>query len=129
MRKAVIALFVLGLAASASAQVINPKAVAFIVSADHNMSVLGTPVVTRYELRFFVGGVAVPYTYDLGKPVTPTISEVVVTNPAIFTPLASNAYTAKVVAIGPSGEGVSEATVPFGQIGAPLPATALTVRP
>ena len=115
----------LGMASWAGAQtIINPTGVAFVVSADHNTVVLGTPAVTRYELRFYVGGVLVPYTYDLGKPASPTIAEVTVMNPSIFAPLESNAYTAKIAAIGPSGEGLSDPTVPFGRIGPPRPATA-----
>lgn len=115
---------VLGLASYAGAQVINPTTVEFDVSADHNVTVLGQPAVASYELRIYAVGAQAPVTtVDLGKP-TPTGIRARVTNPAIFTPLDKGEYIARVVAIGPGGDGVSDPTVPFGRMTAPAKPTA-----
>lgn len=112
----------------AEAQVINPTGVEFDVSADHNTVVVGVPVVARYELRIFLSAAApTPVSvFDLGKP-SPVGIKATVRNVAMFTPLSSGGYVARVVAIGPGGEGVSDATDPFGKMGAPTKPTAAGV--
>lgn len=108
----------------ADAQVINPTTVEFDVSADHNVTVLGVPAVQKYELRIYAVGASAPVTtFDLAKP-TPVGIRARVTNPAIFTPLDKGEYIARVVAIGPGGDGVSDPTVPFGRMTAPAKPTA-----
>lgn len=111
----------------ASAQVVNPTAVEFTVSLDHSATVLGQAAVTRYELRIYALGAPSPVTtFDLGKP-TPVGQTATVRNAAIFTPLSTGEYTARVAAIGPGGEGVSDQTVPFGRLVAPKPPATVTV--
>lgn len=111
----------------AEAQVINPTTVEFDVSADHNVTVLGVPAVSKYELRIFAAGASAPTTtFDLGKP-TPVGIRARVQNPAIFTPLAMGDYVARVVAVGPGGDGVSEPTLPFGRLVTPAKPTAPVV--
>lgn len=111
--------------AEAQTQVINPTGVEFDVSADHNTVVLGVPAVTKYELRIFLSATSpTPVsTFDLGKP-APVGTKASVTNVAMFTPLQTGGYVARVVAIGPGGEGVSDPTDPFGKMGAPAKPTA-----
>lgn len=113
----------------AEAQVINPTGVEFDVSADHATTVVGVPAVTRYELRIFLSAASpTPVsTFDLGKP-TPVGTKATVTNVAMFTPLVTGGYVARVVAIGPGGEGVSDPTVPFGKMLAPAKPTALGIK-
>ena len=117
-----------GILERADAQVVNPTAVEFTVSLDHSATVLGQAAVTRYELRIYAVGAPMPVTtFDLGKPTPATGQTVTVTNAAIFTPLAVGEYVARVVAIGPGGEGASEATSPFGRLTAPRPPATVTV--
>jgi hypothetical protein len=100
---------------------VNPTVVSFAASADHSATGLdGAPLVARYELRMFlVNGGAALVTQDIGKPV-PTSGTITVTNPVWFAGLTKNTvYVAKVAAIGPSGEGVSDNSNPFGNAGPP----------
>lgn len=109
---------------------LNPTTVEFVPSADHDrLGLDGQPMVTRYELRIFAQGATVPrVTQDIGKP-TPVAGKIAVTNPGYFLTLITNTlYTAKVVAIGPSGEAVSEDSNPFGNQGPPAAATSVVVR-
>lgn len=121
-------LSIVGFVDRAEAQVINPTGVEFDVSADHNTIVVGVPAVTKYELRIFLSATSpTPVsTFDLGKP-TPVGTKATVTNVAMFTPLSTGGYVARVVAIGPGGEGVSDPTVPFGKMAAPAKPTAAGV--
>lgn len=125
-----IALAWLGLLvpAFASGQVTNPSGVSFDVSADHDVLVLGVPAVARYELRITAVGEATVTTFDLAKPVPVGVTATVV-NAAMFAPLAMGEYVARVVAIGPGGEGVSLPTVPFGRLTAARAPTVPRVIP
>lgn len=124
MRCLVLAACLLAVVPPAGAQtvVLNPQTVEFDPSADHNAFVLGTttPMVTKYEMRIFLGAATQPVTtQDLGKP-APVNGKISITNRTWFLGLANNAaYTAKVAAVGPSGEGVSAASDPFGNLGPP----------
>jgi hypothetical protein len=123
------------LGATAQAQTVtNPKVVEFTVSADHNRLLtaesVSVPVLTRYEIRFYMAGAPQPVSsFDLGKPVAADGATVTITNVAIFAPLDTAVYTARVVGIGPGGEGVSDATVPFVSVKAPRMSGAPTLRP
>jgi hypothetical protein len=105
-----------------SGVVVNPKTVQFPPSADHDrLGLDGTPMVTRYELRMYLATdtATVISATDLGKP-TPTAGTISVTNPLWFSALTPNTkYIARVAAIGPTGEGVSDASGPFGMQGPP----------
>ena len=108
----------------------NPKTVTFNISPDHSTNGLdGNPLVARYELRMYVQTGMVQFSVtDLGKPV-PTAGLITVTNPIWFAGLTPNTiYIAKVAAIGPSGEGVSTNSNPFGNVGPPMPPTALILK-
>jgi len=111
------------LAAGAHGQVItNPTTVEFTPSVDHDRLGLDgvTPIVTRYDLRIFLEGATAPFQiHDLGKP-APVSGIISVTNPSWFVSLAMNVrHVARVAAVGPTGEGVSAASNPFGVVGAP----------
>lgn len=97
-----------------AAQVVNPNTVEFTISSDHNATQFGTAVVTRYELRIYASGAAQPITVsDLGKPTAADGATVSFQRAAVFAAVpAVGTYDARVVAIGPSGEGVST-PVPF----------------
>ena len=114
----------------AEAQVINPRVVEFDVSADHSRTVLGQPAVTRYELRVYAEGASAPITTaDLGKPTPAAGTRVSLDQSAVFAAVPLGAYVARVAAIGPGGEGVSDATAPFGRLSAPAaPANAGVAR-
>ena len=140
MRRVVIAAAVvlvlgLGLCGVASAQtgvVINPTTVEFDPSADHaRMGLDGQPLVARYELRIFAQGAAQPITvYDLGKPEPGGNGKITIVNRNYFlTALLMNVpYTGRVSAIGPTGEGVSDPSNPFGNQGPPAAAGSVVVR-
>jgi hypothetical protein len=117
--------------ASAQTVVINPTTVLFIASADHNATVTvagqTVPVLTRYELRIFLEGAAAPVTtVDLGKP-TPNAQNEVRMTPGELVGLPLGAYTARVAAIGPAGESVSDPSNPFARVRAPAAPTAVRV--
>lgn len=127
-----LASLALTVAASAEvgAQVINPTRVEFTVSADHNATVLGQPAVTRYDLRVYLPGAAQPMTTaDLGKPVAADGATVSIERQAVFVALPLGEYVARVAAVGPGGEGVSDPTVPFGRITAPSAPTQPALKP
>lgn len=109
-------LVALGAAAPAPAQTVyNPTIVEFVPSADHDATLPdGTPLVTRYELRVFLEGATEPFgSQDLGKP-TPVNGKITAVNRQWFVGAAmGSAGFAKVAAIGPAGEGVSEPSNPF----------------
>lgn len=125
-------------AAPAAAQVtVNPHGVSYTASADHSaLAVDGTtPLVSKYEFRVYLesapGGAVQATPVDLGKP-TPTTTgcpsavpaPCIVINdtqvPGLFAGLAKNTkFIAKVVAVGPFGEGVSDPSNPFGFNGPP----------
>lgn len=126
----ICASLILACAATADAQVINPRVVEFDVSADHSRVVLGQPAVTRYELRVFAEGASAPITTaDLGKPTPASGTRVSLDQAAVFAAVPLGAYVARVAAIGPGGEGVSDATSPFGRLSAPsAPSTVAVAR-
>ncbi len=111
-----------GVASVAQAQmVINPNTVEFIPSDEHNATLSdGTAKVTRYELRLYLKGAAQPFSAaDLGKP-TPVNDLIVATNPAWFVAGAMGQESvARVAAIGPAGEGLSDESNPFVRLAAP----------
>lgn len=125
----VITLAALAIAAIAGAQTVtpNPSTVQFLASADHNALIFDTtqPVVTRYELRIYVAIdlAKVIATLDLGKPTPATDGTITVTNAIWFAALTPKTkYIGKVAAIGPTGEGVSDPSNPFGNQGPPAAA-------
>lgn len=111
---------------------INPTTVCFIPSADHSAIGLdGQPIVTRYEVRVFVSTdlTKVLYTLDLAKPAPGTDGQICVANAVWFAGLTPKTkYVGKVAAIGPSGEGVSDPSNPFGNQGPAAPPTAVVVK-
>lgn len=102
---------------------VNPTTVQFPPSADQTVLGLdGVALVTKYELRMFLeADQATPISVtDLGKPTPGTDGTITVTNPVWFAGLTKNTrYVARVAAIGPTGEGVSAASNPFGMQGPP----------
>lgn len=111
--------------AQAQGVAVNAKTVEFTASADHDaLSIDGTPMVARYEMRIYTetGGVLFSTT-DLGKPV-PVAGKISVTNAVWFAGLTPRTkYLARVVAMGGTGEGVSADSNPFGNVGPPLAVT------
>jgi len=97
------------LAVSAVAQtVINPTAVEFQASADHNTVVTGVgPLVESYEIRFYATGASAPQqTSNLGKPTPDASGKCVVDIAAtiIAFPISpTTAYVARMVAVGVAG--------------------------
>ena len=125
MRYGLLLLVCCLLALPAQAQVAtNPTTVEFTASTDHNALGLDgvTPIVTRYDLRIFLEGATLPFsTADLGKPTPGPANLISVTNPSWFISLGMNVrHFARVAAVGPTGEGVSEASNPFGRVGPPV---------
>lgn len=119
----------------AQAQVVlAPTTVEFTASADHNTLGLDgiTPVLTRYEMRHFLEGASEPVqVIDLGKPTPNGENKIIATNAAWFAAAAivpNVRYVAKVAAIGPGGEGVSDPSNFFGRLGPPMAPTAPALR-
>ena len=118
------------------AVLVNPTIVQFTPSADHAAIGLdGQALVTRYELRVYTAaapGVVVS-AVDLAKPTPGTDGTIQVAIPpalktAVLATAARNVLLiARVAAIGPQGEGVSDPTDPavdpFGYAGPPAAPT------
>ncbi len=132
----VLILGALLLASPAQAQtppVVNPTTIEFDPSANHNDVVLGTttPMVTKYVLRLYLEGASQPISgdTDLGKPTPGQNGKITLTNRQWFIAAAMNLrHVAKVAAVGPNGEGVSDASNPFGNVGPPAAPSAPVVR-
>jgi hypothetical protein len=115
--------------AEAQTQVLNPRTLSFDPSADHGATLPdGQPAVTRYEVRWFASGAAAPLQVnDLGKPV-PVGGRITVDMSTQIGMIPVGAgYVARVAAIGPAGEGVSDPSNPFGRASPPTPATNVTL--
>jgi hypothetical protein len=99
-------------AASATAQVVNPTTVQFDPSADHNaLNSQGQPVVVRYDLQFYpISDLSTPVrVVSLGKP-APGSDGTIQLDFSTLTPwpLPNGSYQARVVAIGQTGNGISD---------------------
>lgn len=132
-RRVLLALFMLlalvGAVDRAEAQPINPTVVEFDVNPDHYVSVFGSPIVTRYEVRFYATPTSttqIGQAVDLGKP-SPVNDHVTITSTTLTQALPSGQYAARIVAVGPGGEAASDG-LPFGRITAPSRPTAGVVR-
>lgn len=116
------------------APVVNPTTIEFDPSPNHNDMVLGTttPMITKYVLRLLLEGASQPISgdVDLGKPTPGTNGKIVLTNRTWFLAAAMNVrHVAKVAAVGPTGEGVSDPSNPFGNVGPPAaPASVPVIR-
>ena len=128
MRALIVCVVALLLAAPVFAQglVTNPTKVVFTASADHALNGLdGQPLVTRYDLRMFLEGASSPVqVIDLGKPTPDAENTITVENAAWFAAgaLTPNVrHVAKVAAVGPTGEGLSGESNPFGTTAPPAP--------
>lgn len=111
--------FLMLLSVVASAQtVLNPTKVQFTPSADHDAVIDGVAIVAGYELRHFIVGASSPVQIEsLGKPapVSGTI-----TAPITAMPFSTSLqYVARVAAVGPTGEGISESSNPYFFVGKP----------
>lgn len=122
----VLAMLLAAVAASAqpsNTYIINPTKVQFTPSPDHDLVLPdGTEMVTRYEVRVMAAGALEPVSVlDIGKPPIATgdilrdVSGLIGALP--FDPRIQ--YTVIVAAIGPTGEGPSEPSNPFGHVGRP----------
>lgn len=117
------------LAATATAQpVLNPSTIIFQASGDHDAvePITGQPMVAMYRFEVIEDGAAGPVTsVDLGKPSPLTAPDPetpgaavgdIVAKPAVLLALpVGKRFTARVVAVGPSGEGTSAPSDPFGR--------------
>ena len=103
--------------ASLAAQTLDPTQVVFAPSPDHTaLGTDGAPLVSRYDLGFYMPGAAAPFQVaSMGKP-APSPSD-----GQIYVPLASLGalpspgviYEAHVSAVGPGGAGTSTASNTF----------------
>lgn len=107
---------------------------AFSASPDHSATNAdGSPMLTRYEIRFVPGtGCAPQPAVNAAKPTPDGTGTITVDPVATFGVLTANcAYTAVVAAIGPGGESLSAPTDPFWRVvlTAPRPAGKPAVVP
>jgi hypothetical protein len=91
----------------------------------------GLPVVTKYELHVYIPTLltTIVVTQDLGKPTPVSGTATVTLANTLITTLAKNtAYIARVAAIGPFGEGVSDNSNPFGYAAPPTKPTVPVIK-
>ena len=110
----IIAVFaaLLSCAATVQAQtIVDPHTVSFSPSSDHNATGSdGQPMVTRYDLEFFlVGGTQPILTLSLGKPSPAADGDIYVDFSSMMTsyPAPGQSLVARVAAVGPGGTGES----------------------
>lgn len=122
----ILALIVLGSATTTPAHaqtttLVNPRIVEFDPSADHAaVGADGQPLVQRYELRIFMMGATEPVTAtDLGKPGPEADGKIRVDFATRLTAWPPNGdYEARVAAVGPAGNGVSDPSNAFSLVSA-----------
>ncbi len=117
-RPLVITLALLACAVAAHAQsVVNPRTVSFIPSPDHDAKTTnGDAIVSGYELWFYERGASDPFLFlDLDKPAPASNGLISVDFSTLLAaaPRAGRVLEARVVAVGPGGFGVSDASNPF----------------
>lgn len=121
-------LFLLVATVAAGQTVINPTRVEFTVSLDHAVVLAdGQPMVTSYDVRFYAAGASEPTSVSsIGKPdpdgsgvASVDISSVIIAFPVSPT----TQYVARVAAVGPTGEGVSDPSNPFLRVAPPRAAS------
>lgn len=104
--------------------VANPRFVEFIKSADHDVVLPDSqPAVTRYEFASYHSGTTEPYQRQtIGKPVPDATGKCRVDISAMIIALPPSGiqeWFARIIAVGPMGEGVSENSNPFYVVGPP----------
>lgn len=99
--------------------VINPTAVEFIKSPDHDVMLdTYTPAVTEYNLEIYIVGATAPMmTHPLGKP-TPDENDKILVNFAssllVWPVTTTSTYVGYITAVGPYGTGRSGPSNEFG---------------
>ena len=94
----------------------NPNSVEFTPSVDHSESVGSVAVVSGYTLRLYQLGASQPsHQVDIGKPAPASDGQIRVdlSNSVSSWPLPGGTYEARVAAVGPGGEGLSDPSNPF----------------
>jgi hypothetical protein len=126
----ILALALLCLASTVSAQVVNPTAAQFTASVDHALLVGGTAIVTSYQLDTMTGTAtgALAFSVNLGKP-TPGASNLIAVAVPQLAALANGTYVVTVSAVGPGGAGKSAPSLPFSRIGPAAAPTGVSVVP
>lgn len=100
--------FILCCARAAGAQsIIDPGAVEFTASADHNaLDPVGQPLVVRYDFLLYIVGSGLPaQVVDIGKPSPDGNSTIRIALTTILDPLPTPgvAYEIRIAAVGPAG--------------------------
>ena len=116
---------------------INPGAVEFVASADHNAKLAsGAAVVAQYVLEVYVVGASAPFhSVNMGKPNPDSNGMVRYSFSSSGWPLPGGTYEARVTAVGPDGVGRSTPSNPFtftvasADTQRPSAPTALTAQP
>lgn len=115
--------------ARAQTLVINPTKADFVASSDHSATSTldGSAVLTSYRLDLYLAGASSPMTsVSLGKP-TPVSGHIVVSPAELAAIPVGQRMFARVVAVGPGGEAASADSNPFGRLGPPAGATAVSI--
>lgn len=100
----------------ASAQTVNPTTLEFTASPDHNaVSTSGTPLLSRYDLQYFLPGASQPYqTQSLGKPTPGGAGDIRIPVSSLSSVPSQGIVTeARVVSVGPFGQAPSDPSNQF----------------
>jgi hypothetical protein len=102
---------------TAQSATLDPRIAEFNPSPDHSANGPdGEPLVTRYDLEFYLVGAILPFqTTDLGKPAPEADGKIRVTFTTLLTgwPLPGTPYEARIAAVGPGGAGRSDVSNQF----------------
>ena len=101
---------VANIAAAQTPAVMDPRVVEFDPSPDHNATLAGQAVVSRYDLEFYlVGGAQAVRVTNLGKPSPEGDGKIRVDFTSLLNPWPApgTTYEARVAAVGPNGVGRS----------------------
>ena len=114
---ALLGALLVALPAAAGAQsVVDPSTVEFTPSADHNAtSTSGVPIVTGYDLGFYLAGASQPFqTQSLGKPTPAADGQIRFSLASLSSlPAPGVVYESRVAAVGPGGSATSPVSNTF----------------
>jgi hypothetical protein len=122
MRTILVFCAFLALPVVTSAQtVIGATKVQVTASPDHNVTALGSAVVTSYRLTYKDGAITIGTPQDAGKPTPNAQNTFDVDIPAGVLAVKNKALTVLVEIVGPGGVDAEPVSGPFGYLGAPRP--------
>jgi hypothetical protein len=127
------ALLVVGSTPAGAQTIVNPTTATFTASSDQNSTTSsGAPMLSSYELEFYMPGATQPFqTVGLGKPTPDASNNIAVNFATLLSPVPPTGviYSASVAAVGPGGRSSSALSVDTFSFTGGTPSCTFTVSP